>query len=124
LGVRCRLEARLCLLLGHEVATKLFELRKANSSDAKVEYAYSAGADQLPPPMNAHPVLPQWSYGKPYMLESAMQFELSEPPAPGSAAFAKDLTEVKSLGAKNGSVHTNEQTTIAIWAGGEEGATG
>jgi hypothetical protein len=54
------------------------------------------------------------------MLKSVKQFELLAPPAPSSAVFAKDLNEVKSLGARNSPVRTNEQTAIAIfWAGSE-----
>lgn len=110
------------LQVGRDVAAKLFELRQTDGSDAKVEYAFGAGAGvyQRTPPMNAQPVLPQWRHMKPFMLESATQFELPGPPAPSSAAFAKDLNEVKSLGARNSSIRTSEQTAIAIfWAGSE-----
>jgi hypothetical protein len=110
------------LQVGREVAEKLFALRKTDGADAKGEYAFGAGAGvyQRTPPMDAQPVLPQWRYIKPFMLKSAGQFALPGPPAPGSAAFAKELNEVKSLGAQNSSVRTGEQTAIAIfWAGSE-----
>jgi hypothetical protein len=110
------------LQVGHEVAAKLFELRKADGANAKVDYVFGtdAGVYQRTPPMNAQPVLPHWRHIKPFVLKSAGQFEPPGPPAPSSAAFAKDLNEVKSLGAKNSSVRTNEQTVVAIfWAGSE-----
>jgi hypothetical protein len=108
--------------VGGEVAAELFALRKDDGSAAKVEYTFGAGAGvyQRTLPMKAQPVLTQWRHVKPFVLKSAIQFELPGPPAPSSAAFAKELNEVKSLGAMNSSVRTNEQTAIAIfWAGSE-----
>jgi hypothetical protein len=110
------------LQVGHEVAAKLFELRKADGANAKVDYVFGtdAGVYQRTPPMNAQPVLPHWRHTKPFVLKGAGQFEPPGPPASSSAAFAKDLDEVKSLGAKNSPVRTNEQTAVAIfWAGSE-----
>jgi len=110
------------LQVGREVAAELFALRKDDGSAAKVEYTFGAGAGvyQRTLPMKAQPVLTQWRHVKPFVLKSAIQFELPGPPAPSSAAFAKELNEVKSLGAMNSSVRTNEQTAIAIfWAGSE-----
>jgi hypothetical protein len=110
------------LQVGRKVAAELFALREDDGSAAKVEYTFSAGAGvyQRTLPMRAQPVLTQWRHLKPFLLKSAVQFELPGPPAPSSAAFAKELNEVKTLGALNSSVRTNEQTAIAIfWAGSE-----
>jgi hypothetical protein len=108
--------------IGQEVAVKLFDLRKDDGSSAQQTYSFGAGAGvyQATPPMNANPVLPQWRNVKPFIITSAKQFDFSGPPAPTSAAFAKDFDEVKRLGSKVSTERTNEQTAIAIhWAGSE-----
>jgi hypothetical protein len=47
------------------------------------------------------------------MLKNANQFPLEGPPALTSAEFAKDFGEVKSLGAKNTTMRTRDQTDAA-----------
>lgn len=59
------------------------------------------------------PVLSQWSQRKTWLLTSASQLRPGPPPALDSAAWARDYNEVKTLGAKNGSTRTQEQTDIA-----------
>ena len=108
--------------VGQEVAVKLFDLRKDDGSAAQQPYSFGTGAGvyQPTPPMNANPVLPQWRYVKPFVMTSAKQFPLAGPPAPASAAFAKDFNEVKRFGSRASTERTNEQTAIAIhWAGSE-----
>jgi hypothetical protein len=110
------------LEVGREVAAKLFELRKTDGAAGKSEYSFGTGPGvyQKTPPMNANPVLPHWRHIKPFVLASASQFTPPGPPAPGSAAFAKDFNEVKKLGARNSRLRTSEQTAIALfWAGSE-----
>ena len=108
--------------LGKEVAVQLFDLRKDDGSSAQQAYSFGSGAGvyQATPPMNANPVLPQWRSVKPFVMASAKQFAFAGPPAPTSAAFAKDFDEVKRLGSRTSTERTNEQTAIAIhWAGSE-----
>jgi len=59
------------------------------------------------------PVLSQWSQRKTWLLTSASQLRPGPPPALDSPAWARDYNEVKTLGAKNGSTRTQEQTDIA-----------
>jgi hypothetical protein len=110
------------LRLGQEVAEKLFALRKDDGASAQASYSFGTGASvyQPTPPMNANPVLPQWRYLRPFTITNVNQFALAGPPAPTSAAFAKDFNEVKRLGSRTSAERTNEQTAIAIhWAGSE-----
>jgi hypothetical protein len=110
------------LAVGREVAGRLFELRKNDGAAAKGEYSFGTGPGvyQRTPPMSAQPVLPHWRQVKPFVLTSATQFAPPGPPPYGSAAFVKDFNEVKTLGARNSSVRTSEQTAIALfWAGSE-----
>jgi hypothetical protein len=59
------------------------------------------------------PAIPQWPGRKPWFLASASQFRPGPPPALDSALWARDYNEIKSLGAKNGSSRTAQQTEIA-----------
>ena len=59
------------------------------------------------------PAIPQWPNRKPWMLASPSQFRPGPPPALGSERWARDYNEVKSLGAKEGSTRTADQTDIA-----------
>jgi len=108
--------------VGREVAEKLAALRRSDGWDAKRDYAFatSAGAYQATAPMNAQPVLPHWRSVKPFILQSASQFEFAGPPQLTGAAFARDFNEVRALGGRTSVQRTNEQTAIAIhWAGSE-----
>lgn len=110
------------LKLGQEVAAQMFALRKDDGSAATQSYAFGTGGGvyQATPPMNASPILPHWRNLKPFVITSAKQFAFAGPPAPDSAAFAKDFNEVKRLGSRVTAERTTEQTAIAIhWAGSE-----
>ena len=110
------------LKLGQEVAAQMLALRKDDGSAAKQSYTFGTGTGvyQATPPMNASPMLPHWRNLKPFVMTSAKQFVFAGPPAPDSAAFAKDFDEVKRLGSRATTERTTEQTAIAIhWAGSE-----
>lgn len=108
--------------IGKEVAEKMVQMRRSDGADGKAGYAFAgtAGAYAATPPMNASPVLPHWRTVKPFLLQSASQFEFSGPPSLTSVTFAKDFNEVKALGSAASTIRTSEQTAIAIhWAGSE-----
>lgn len=110
------------LKLGKKVAEDLFALRSGDGWNMQIPYSFASelGSYQATPPMNAAPILPQWRHVKPFMIESAAQFKISGPPAPDSAAFARDFAEVRSLGSRTSKERSNEQTATAIhWAGSE-----
>lgn len=49
----------------------------------------------------------------PYLLDSVATFEVPAPPALGTEAYRKDLTEVRAYGRKDSTVRTVEQTAVA-----------
>lgn len=57
--------------------------------------------------------VPQWSQRKPWLLASASQVRPPAPPALGSAAWARDLNEVKELGGRTSTRRSAEQTEAA-----------
>ncbi|HEU0223972.1 MAG TPA: vanadium-dependent haloperoxidase [Steroidobacteraceae bacterium] len=64
------------------------------------------------------PILPQWPLRKPWLLTSPAQFRPGPPPALESATWAHDYLEVRTLGAREGSTRSEEQTAIArFWEG-------
>ncbi len=52
---------------------------------------------------------------KPFLIPSVSPFLTSGPPPLTSAAYARDLNEVKAVGAANSTVRTPDQTDAAIW---------
>ncbi len=102
---------------GSEAAEKWIALRAKDGADAKVVFTPTAGAGkwQPTPPQNVPGILPQWGGVAPFVLKSARQFDLRGPPAPGSDAFARDLAEVRDVGARDSRTRTADQTASAIF---------
>jgi hypothetical protein len=60
---------------------------------------------------------PGWGFVTPFAMEAATQFDVPPPPALESSAYAAAYDQVKSLGAKNSTTRTAEQTQIGhFWA--------
>lgn len=59
------------------------------------------------------PAAPHWGGVRPFSLHSGDQFRPPAPYALSSAEWAKDLNEIRRMGAKNGSRRSAEQTDIA-----------
>jgi membrane-associated phospholipid phosphatase len=83
-------------------------------------------ADDLPPPEShrphttpgayvptSAPAAVQWPQRKPWLMTGAAQFRPGPPPALTSETWARDLNEVKALGARSSTRRTAEQTEIA-----------
>jgi hypothetical protein len=112
--------------MGRSAAHRVLAQRRHDGADEVVEYVPPAGPGmwQPTPPANAPAVLPQWPGVTPFALASADQFRPAGPPDVTSPEFAADFNEVKSLGARNSTTRTAEQTQIALfWADGAGTAT-
>lgn len=110
------------IAVGKAVAEKMLAWRAADAFDAKMsdKPGTAPGAWQRTPPGMAPGVLPQLGAVTPFIMRSADQFPAKSRPALASAQFARDLNEVKSLGARNSTTRTADQTAAAIfWAGNE-----
>ena len=59
------------------------------------------------------PLVSQWGQRKPWVMTSPAQFRPGPPPKLTSALWARDYDEVKTLGGKNSTRRTAEQTEIA-----------
>lgn len=106
---------------GRQVAQDLLLERDFDGSNYGVDYRASPqpGRWQPTPVQFASPLLPQWPRLKPFVLERPDQFRSPPPPSLSSAAWAEQMNEVKTVGARNSTHRTPEQTEIAwFWADG------
>jgi hypothetical protein len=106
------------LTLGKTVAEKLLALRSNDGSNQKIDYSaeQKAGIWQPTPPLFLPAMLPYWHMVTPFVIKSANQFKVPAPLPLDSAAYAKELNEVKRLGGKGSTVRTPDQTASAIWS--------
>jgi hypothetical protein len=103
--------------VGQAVAEKLIELRSKDGWDAKIDYKPGTGLGvwQPTPPGYAAAVLTQVGKMTPFTLKSANQIKIPAPLDFKSAAYIKDLNEVKTVGAKKSKTRGADQTAAAIF---------
>src|SRR5262249_16550350 len=69
------------------------------------------------PPASAPALAPQWAHVTPFAIRSPSQFRPAGPPSLTSAEYTAAFQQVESLGAKNSTTRTADQTQIALfWA--------
>jgi membrane-associated phospholipid phosphatase len=106
--------------VGDIVAKRLIRIRSADGS-AATPPPFVAGTkpgDYRPtPPKFPAPVFTNWGSVTPFVLGSARQFRPAAPPPITSAAYARALNQVKSLGRDSSTTRTADQTTLAKFWG-------
>ncbi|HEU4385576.1 MAG TPA: vanadium-dependent haloperoxidase [Anaeromyxobacteraceae bacterium] len=105
------------LALGTQTAERIVAQRRSDGADAKVAFTPTPGAGrwQPTPPANAPAILPHWGSVKPFVLDSATRFPLKGPPKLDSPQLARELDEVRSVGARLSATRTADQTAAAIF---------
>jgi hypothetical protein len=105
------------IAIGVQIAEKIVAQRSNDGADAKVTFTPKPGAGlyQLTPPLSMPAILPQWGAVTPFVLRSRSGLEFKGAPAFTSAEFARDFDEVKSVGARNSTTRTADQTAAAIF---------
>jgi hypothetical protein len=102
---------------GRSVADAVLAIRAVDGSDRVV--TYEGGTDPgewRPTPPGFLPAhQPQWPQVTPWALERGDQFRPDGPPALDSAEYAAAFNEVKTLGERNSTARTAEQTEIAFY---------
>jgi hypothetical protein len=103
--------------IGSQVAEKLVALRATDRSDAKATFTPKSGTGlyQLTPPGLSQAILAQWGGVTPFVLHSRTGLDQKGAPAVTSAAFVRDFDEVRSIGARNSTTRTADQTAAAIF---------
>lgn len=104
------------ITLGRECGNAIINLRKDDGSNqdpvGAVTPSTVAGVYQAVPPFN-FVFAPFWKTMKPFGLQHPEQFRALPQPDLQSSAYKKDFEEVKTLGEKNSSQRTSEQTRFA-----------
>ncbi|GEC09948.1 hypothetical protein SSP24_76030 [Streptomyces spinoverrucosus] len=100
---------------GRQAADRVVQLRVNDGRGAPVTFTQSPapGVWRPTPPENAPFHLPWLAKTKPLVLDSAERFLPGAPPATNSRRYARDVAEVRVLGAKNSKVRTPRQTETA-----------
>jgi PAP2 superfamily len=98
------------IVAGEKAAAEVFA-RRADDNPAQPEaYRPHTSAGTYVP--TAPVAIPQWSQRKPWLMTSAAQFRPAAPPALTSEAWARDFNEARTLGARNSTRRSPEQTEI------------
>ncbi len=105
---------------GERAAGHLVALREGDGRFAPVEFTAAPAPGVWRPTPPAHqPFIDPWlGRLRPMLLASPSQFRPGGPPALPSARYARDVNEVKSMGARTGSPRTARQTETALFFGG------
>jgi hypothetical protein len=107
--------------LGQRVAEKVLAWRAADGASRRGVYAARPGPGlwRPTPPEFRTALLPQWPRISCFAMRSGSQFRPPDPPALTSTAYAAGYQEVKSLGGRQSTLRTPEQTEIArFWDDG------
>ena len=103
--------------LGRRAGERMLAARQTDGADAKVAYTPgSAPPDWRPtPPGFVAAVNPQWGAVKPFLITGNDQFKPPGMPAADSAAYARDVAEVRRLGGRVSRERSAEQSETAIY---------
>lgn len=96
---------------GEKAAARLLERAAADGAAAPERYQWVAAPGRYVP--TAVPAGVQWPTRTPWVMDSAAQFRPGPPPELGSDTWARDLAEVRQLGAKVSPQRSAAQTDIA-----------
>lgn len=96
---------------GEKAAAEVFAQRADDNAAAPAPYRPHTTAGAYVP--TVAPAVPQWAQRKPWLMVSPAQFRPAAPPALTSAAWARDFDEVKTMGARQSTKRSPEQTEIA-----------
>ncbi len=105
--------------IGHAAADAMLDARANDGRFGPSQWVPNTAAGHWWPLSNAAgPILDPtpWVGGvTPFMMRSSAQFRSAPPPTLGSAQYAAEYNEVKSLGSATGSTRTDDQTYKAKW---------
>jgi PAP2 superfamily len=103
--------------IGAEIARRLLALRATDGRNDVVPYLNGSGPGVwVPtPPRSLPATTASLAKIKPFTMDSVAQFRPSGPPRLRSKKWAAEFNEVKTLGAKEDSARTAEQTATALF---------
>ncbi|MFC4022042.1 phosphatase PAP2 family protein [Micromonospora sp. GCM10011542] len=102
--------------VGSRTAAAMISARRDDGAFGDPAWPVGTGPGQWrpTPPTNANDGA--WVANlKPFLIPSASMFRSSGPPALTSDQYARDVNEVKAIGAVNSTIRTVDQTQAAVW---------
>lgn len=99
------------LILGRKAAAAILELRKDDGSSATDTYRPITQPGQYVP--TAPVISADVGAWTPWVMARADQFRPAPPPALTSAAWTRDLNEIREIGGLDSRLRSEEQTTVA-----------
>ncbi|MGA5500203.1 vanadium-dependent haloperoxidase [Streptomyces umbrinus] len=102
---------------GKAAAATLVRLRTGDgrNADVTLNVTPAPGVWRPTPPAFAPMAVPWLGFVRPLLLKSPTQIRLPGPDALNSKAYARDVAEVKAMGAASGSARTPAQTETALF---------
>lgn len=97
--------------LGREVGSECLQMRANDGAGGPATYKPKIVAGVYAP--TVYPVSSEWAKVKPWFMRAPDQLRPSRPPELGSATWNRDLDEIRSIGGRNSSTRTPEQTDVA-----------
>src|SRR5260370_884083 len=105
------------VVFGGEVAKAFLEVRANDGMSATAEYKPLTGPGQWQPtpPAKAAMAIPQLANVLPFTTKTFGFLKVEGPPALDSAAYARDIDEIRQVGSRNSTTRTADQTASAIF---------
>jgi vanadium-dependent haloperoxidase-like protein len=102
---------------GNDVGKAYVEARSKDGMSVPSEYKPSVGPGQWKPtpPSNAAMAVPQLADVVPFTAKDFGFLKVQGPPALDSAAYARDVDEIRQVGSRNSTTRTADQTASAIF---------
>jgi hypothetical protein len=103
--------------VGRVSARQVLTLRAEDGADRKTQYvlATTLGAWKPTPPEFQPAALPHWPQVRPFLVPAIDKFEVPAPHPVDSAAYARDVEEVRIKGGAHAASRSSEQAAIAIF---------
>ncbi|NNF02835.1 MAG: vanadium-dependent haloperoxidase [Rhodothermales bacterium] len=108
--------------LGNRAAAAILDDRQGDGWSTEAEYAWHPMGPGVYAEFNEHSGTPEgfvfgagWGMARPFMLERPDQFVSPPPPDIDSPEYTEAYLEVKSVGARESSTRTADQTHLALW---------
>ncbi|GAA2469348.1 vanadium-dependent haloperoxidase [Winogradskya humida] len=104
------------IAVGEQAAAAMIAAREGDGAFADASYTIGTAPGQWRPTPPGFTQDGAWVGDlRPFVIRSGSAFRTPGPPPLTSAAYARDLNEVKALGSATSTVRTQDQTESAIW---------
>ncbi|HEY3177508.1 MAG TPA: vanadium-dependent haloperoxidase [Casimicrobiaceae bacterium] len=97
--------------LGRDVGSQCLAMRANDGAGGPATYKQKVTAGVYVP--TAFVVSSEWVKIKPWFMRETTQFRPGPPPALTSAVWSRDFEEIRTIGARNSTARTREQTDVA-----------